>query len=466
MSSAGPFAAAAAAVLAALYARRTGDCLAVPVPPDIEVTSLHVYPVKSLRGHSLPSCSLDAFGLVNDRRFMLVDSGERPALFMTQRSTPAMAQLTPYLLCAAAHAAVAALPASSPLAAVLAAAAAASPQDFPVPSSASQPPSALLLCLDTAAGAGAGAAAAVAAPWVLVPVLCAAAASPAALLPVSVWSSVVVQCVDQGEGAAAWLRAALGSELALRLVYQDPAHAPSQRVAASSYLALPPALNPAAMEVAAAHNSSSSSLLAGLRQALAQGLLRPLWRLATGGQAASTTFADGFPLLLASQNSLEDMNARIAAAAAARGAAPPAATPMANFRPNIVVRYSAAYPAWLEDTWERFTVAGSAAGAGAGRAAFAGVKRCSRCQVTTTDQLTGARAPSAASGLETDDPFEREPLATLGAYRASVAGPKEGGVFFGMNLMHVQQGGGLGWGSVRVGDRLCVASSRWGIGPL
>ena len=56
--------------------------------PDIEVTALTVYPVKSMKGIELDSAELTPMGLEHDRRFMVVreDGG-----FVTQRDTPLMA---------------------------------------------------------------------------------------------------------------------------------------------------------------------------------------------------------------------------------------------------------------------------------------------------------------------------------------------------------------------------------------
>ncbi|WP_299595199.1 MOSC N-terminal beta barrel domain-containing protein [uncultured Microbulbifer sp.] len=56
----------------------------------MEISALYHFPVKSLQGHKSKSLPLDAFGAVNDRRWMLVDSDNQ---FVTQRRTRAMAQL-------------------------------------------------------------------------------------------------------------------------------------------------------------------------------------------------------------------------------------------------------------------------------------------------------------------------------------------------------------------------------------
>ena len=57
----------------------------------MHLTGLFIYPVKSLRGFPVNSASVDALGLVGDRRFMLVDETGR---FLTQRTLPRMALVT------------------------------------------------------------------------------------------------------------------------------------------------------------------------------------------------------------------------------------------------------------------------------------------------------------------------------------------------------------------------------------
>lgn len=117
------------------------------------------------------------------------------------------------------------------------------------------------------------------------------------------------------------------------------------------------------------------------------------------------SFADGYPVLLASENSLEDLNARIVAAGGE-------AVAMNRFRANVVVRNDTANATpWAEDGWRDFAI---------GNAHFRNVKPCSRCQVTTTDQATGdVRGP--------------EPLRTLSTFRGNENGP-----LFGANLVPLQ----------------------------
>lgn len=81
-------------------------------------------------------------------------------------------------------------------------------------------------------------------------------------------------------------------------------------------------------------------------------------------------FADGFPLLVANQSSLDELNERLAA----RGQAP---VPMNRFRANIVVEGD--WPAFEEDQTACIV-------AGGVRMAF--VKPCTRCPMSNVDQVT------------------------------------------------------------------------------
>lgn len=55
------------------------------------VTSLYVYPVKSLRGYSVPMAEMDGLGLVGDRRFLIADEN---GVMLTQRTWPRMALIS------------------------------------------------------------------------------------------------------------------------------------------------------------------------------------------------------------------------------------------------------------------------------------------------------------------------------------------------------------------------------------
>jgi uncharacterized protein YcbX len=90
-----------------------------------------------------------------------------------------------------------------------------------------------------------------------------------------------------------------------------------------------------------------------------------------------------------------------------------AAVPEGRFRTNILVSGGGA--AFAEDSWARVLV-------GPHAIPLRGVKRCSRCRVTTTDQDPGV-AP--------DDPWEAEPLVTLKRTRADEKGQVYMGVVSG-----------------------------------
>ena len=120
------------------------------------------------------------------------------------------------------------------------------------------------------------------------------------------------------------------------------------------------------------------------------------------------SFADAFPLLLISESSLGDLNARLTKP-----------VPMNRFRPSIVVRECEAF---AEDRWKRIRL---------GEVVLHIVKPCSRCVTTTVDQATGIRG--------------KEPLATLSQYRK--IGDK---VFFGQNAIPAMTG------LLRIGDRVEV----------
>ena len=110
-----------------------------------------------------------------------------------------------------------------------------------------------------------------------------------------------------------------------------------------------------------------------------------------------TAFSDGFPILLISQASLDDLNEKLIAKSE------PAIT-IDRFRPNIVVADTEAF---AEDKWNTFQINGIS---------FSCVKPCARCVVTTIDQQT------AIAG--------KEPLKTLATYRKV-----ENKVLFGQNII-------------------------------
>jgi uncharacterized protein len=119
-----------------------------------------------------------------------------------------------------------------------------------------------------------------------------------------------------------------------------------------------------------------------------------------------TSFADGYPILVVGQASLDDLNAKTNEC-----------IEMARFRPNLVVEGGKPFE---EDTLRIFSV---------GTARLAGVKPCARCVLTTLHPTTAVKG--------------KEPLATLSTYRKV-----SNKILFGQNVLVHQTG------VVSVGDEL------------
>jgi len=125
----------------------------------------------------------------------------------------------------------------------------------------------------------------------------------------------------------------------------------------------------------------------------------------TAGVAASTMFADGYPVLIAGAASLDDVNEKLRAA----GRTP---LPMDRFRPNLVIGDIGAF----EEDYADFLQFGATV--------LKPVKPCSRCPIPSVDQATGVPGP--------------DPLDVMQGYRAK---PElDGAVCFGMNAI-VTEGG-------------------------
>ncbi|WP_138482993.1 MOSC domain-containing protein [Dyadobacter bucti] len=129
-------------------------------------------------------------------------------------------------------------------------------------------------------------------------------------------------------------------------------------------------------------------------------------RYALHGEAVS--FADGFPFLLISQGSLDDLNSRL-----------PEAIEMRRFRPNFVVTGTGPFS---EDAWKSIRI---------GSLSFDVVKPCARCVLTTIDPKTGEKGA--------------EPLKTLASFRRV-----NNKILFGQNLV------GRGTGTVCEGDEITL----------
>jgi uncharacterized protein YcbX len=133
-------------------------------------------------------------------------------------------------------------------------------------------------------------------------------------------------------------------------------------------------------------------------------------RLTQPGDEVS--FADGYPLHVATEESLADLGARMEARGSAR-------VPMVRFRPNVVVRGATA---WDEDGWARIAI---------GEVALRAPKGCDRCVMTTIDPATAR--------------LGAEPLRTLASFRK-----RDNAVWFGVNLTPDAEG------AIAVGDSVRV----------
>lgn len=111
-----------------------------------------------------------------------------------------------------------------------------------------------------------------------------------------------------------------------------------------------------------------------------------------------TAFSDGFPLLIISQGSLDDLNQRLSSPIA-----------MNRFRPNIVI--DGCNP-FAEDEWEKIRI---------GDITFRFVKPCSRCVIPSINIDTAER--------------EEEPIKTLLSYRK-----RDKKIFFGQNVIAESNG--------------------------
>lgn len=165
---------------------------------------------------------------------------------------------------------------------------------------------------------------------------------------VNVWKSTGVQAIDQGEEAAAWFSDWLGRPV--RLVH------------------------------------------------IADGYKRLVNEQYVINADDHTSFADGYPILLTSEEGLQDLNSRLESP-----------VPMNRFRPNLVVKGCRPFE---EDNWNRIRIAD---------VELAVVKPCARCEVTTIDKKTLERS--------------KEPLKTLGKYRRQKLG-----AIFGQNVIPLNEG--------------------------
>ena len=142
--------------------------------------------------------------------------------------------------------------------------------------------------------------------------------------------------------------------------------------------------------------------------------------LAVVPTVAVVSFADGYPMLMASTNSLDLLNDWIA-----EGPRPDEGPlPVTRFRPNLIV--SGALP-FAEDGWVRIRI---------GEATFRVTKGCSRCVLTTLDPETGDK--------------QMEPITTLARHRRW-----DGKTWFAANVIPDTPGATL-----RVGDEVEILEAR------
>ncbi|NBS72545.1 MAG: MOSC domain-containing protein [Betaproteobacteria bacterium] len=122
--------------------------------------------------------------------------------------------------------------------------------------------------------------------------------------------------------------------------------------------------------------------------------------------AAQTQFADGFPLLLCSQASLDELNQRLTKAGHA-------AVEMNRFRPNVVITGVEAHD---EDRLAMLNIQTNLRVVD-----FQPVKPCGRCSITNIDPLTAESSPEVSDMLQT---YRQDPRL-------------DGSVTFGMNTIEV-----------------------------
>lgn len=130
----------------------------------------------------------------------------------------------------------------------------------------------------------------------------------------------------------------------------------------------------------------------------------PLAACSKLGTAPQTSLTDGFPILITSEESLQDLNRRIVSKGHGE-------LSMSRFRPNIVVK--GLEKAFDEDEWKAIQIGGK------NGPIFHVVKGCPRCKQSCTDQVTGER--------------DVEPLDTLKDFRA--LGNNKEDVYFGQNVV-------------------------------
>ncbi|RUL98398.1 MOSC domain-containing protein [Rhizobium chutanense] len=139
------------------------------------------------------------------------------------------------------------------------------------------------------------------------------------------------------------------------------------------------------------------------------------------GEGTPVTFTDGYQILVTTTGSLKALNADLAAHGEG-------SVGMERFRPNIVIDID---EAWPEDRWAAIEISGIR---------FDLVKPCSRCIMTTQDQLTGSREVA-------------NPMPAMGRIRMS-ADRRVPGPLFGWNVTP------RGSGRITIGDTVRIVEER------
>ncbi|OEU22144.1 MOSC-domain-containing protein [Fragilariopsis cylindrus CCMP1102] len=144
-----------------------------------------------------------------------------------------------------------------------------------------------------------------------------------------------------------------------------------------------------------------------------------------GSKLGLTSLTDGFPILIASESSLDELNKRLIASGKD-------SIPMSRFRPNIVIQGGNLLQPFEEDKWKIILI---------GDIVFAIVKACPRCKQSCTDQITGKVSP--------------EPVEIMKSFRQCTSSSDDdgGAVFFAQNAIPI---GRIEGRSIKVGDTVKV----------
>jgi len=169
------------------------------------------------------------------------------------------------------------------------------------------------------------------------------------------------------------------------------------------------------------------SLIPNVTNREADGRYVPSAALNNLGSLPQVALSDGFPILIASEESLNELNGRLAKKG--KGS-----LPMSRFRPNIVVK--GLKKGFDEDEWRAIQIGGKSG------PIFHIVKGCPRCKQSCTDQVTGE--------------LDVEPLETLKEFRA--LGKNVEDVYFGQNVVLQPTITGLSSSStsIYVGDQVKI----------